>query len=441
MGIPLVTPAPPRDRSARLVLAAVAIALFLHLPASPCAGQETVDQCFACHNRLGGKLGSPAREHFRSVHREAGIGCVTCHGGNPSLPGEDAMNPRYGFRGKPAWKEIPRFCARCHSDIAMMRQYNLRTDQFAEYKTSRHGVLLFEKNDTRVAVCTSCHGKHEIRRKSDTESTVYRTNVPRMCGTCHADPEHMKPYGIPTDQLENFEKGIHGQILAGRVRGENPTLAPNCATCHGVHGAVPPGIGEVSNVCGNCHAVVVGYFRESAHFGASREIGEPKCITCHGNHSNRKPTIRVFSGTGPGECGSCHEKGSKALEFGENVRDLLGALEEGIAEARKELEKATAAGRNVEKLSAAYGNARNRLTEAEPVFHTFSIDRILPLVHESDSFLREASQEIRNFREEQRQRRSVAVYSVTMLLLIAVLLGIKLSMLSKNPSAETDGSG
>lgn len=421
---------------------AAALALFAALFASPAAAvQEKVDQCFACHNRLGGKLGAPAKEHIGSVHREAGVACVTCHGGNPSLPTEEGMDRRYGFRGKPATRDIPEFCARCHSDVTMMRQYNLRTDQLAEYRTSRHGRLLYEKNDTRVAVCTSCHGRHEIRRKSDPESPVYRTNVPRMCGTCHADPAYMKPYGIPTDQRENFENGIHGRILAGKIRRENPTLAPNCATCHGVHGAAPPGVGEVANVCGGCHAVVAGYFRESAHFAAAREIGEPKCITCHGNHSNRRPTIRVFSGSGPGECGFCHEKGSKPLQFAENVRDLLGALEEGVAEYQKELDAATAAGRNVDKLKEAHENARNRLTEVEPVFHTFSLDRVLPLIHESDSFLREARQEIGNFREEQRQRRSVAVYSVTMLLLIAALLGVKLALLPKHPRAGDVNTG
>ncbi len=438
-----MTPASRPERTAAWRSAGAALALLLLLPLlpSPSAGREKIDHCFSCHNRLGGRLGAPAKEHFRSVHREAGVTCVTCHGGNPSLPDEEGMDPRNGFRGKPAHQEIPRFCARCHSDIAMMRQYNLRTDQLAEYNTSRHGRLLVEKNDTKVAVCTSCHGKHEIRRMSDPDSTVYHTNVPRTCGTCHADPEYMKPYGIPTDQLANFEKGIHGRTLAGKVRGENPTLAPNCATCHGVHGAAPPGVGEVANVCGTCHAIVAGYFRESAHFAAAREIGEPKCITCHGNHSNRKPTIEVFSGTESGECGSCHEKGSEALTFGENVRDLLGSLEEGIAESGKELAEATAAGRNVDNLKAAYENAHNKLIEAEPVFHTFSLDRILPLVHASDSFLREARQEIENFREEKRQRRSVAIYSVTMLLLIAVLLGVRLAQLPKSPPPGTDKLG
>ena len=436
----MIQAVPPR-RSGATMSAAAALALFATVLLSPAAAQEKVDQCFACHNRLGGKLGAPAKEHFRSVHREAGVACVTCHGGDSSLPTEEGMSPRHGFRGKPAARDIPQFCARCHSDITMMRQYNLRTDQLAEYRTSRHGRLLYEKNDTRVALCTSCHGKHEIRRKADTNSTVYRTNVPRMCGKCHADAEYMKPYGIPTDQLANYENGVHGQILAGKVRRENPTLAPNCATCHGIHGASPPGFGEVANVCGSCHAVVAGYYRDSAHFASAREVGEPKCITCHGNHDNRRPTIKVFSGSGPGECGFCHEKGSKALQYAENVRDLLGALEGGVAEVQKELDAATSAGRNVDRLKASYENARNRLTEVEPVFHTFSLDRILPLIHESDTFLGEARQEIRNFREEKRQRRSVAVYSVGMLLLIAVLLGIRLAQLPKHPPGGEEKTG
>jgi predicted nucleic acid-binding Zn ribbon protein len=95
----------------------------------------------------------------------------------------------------------------------------------------------------------------------------------------------------------------------------------------------------------------------------------------------------------------------------------------------------------VDKLKAAHENARNRLTEVEPVFHTFSLDRVLPLIHESDTFLGEARQEIRNFREEKRQRRSVAVYSLGMLLLIAVLLGIRLAQLPKQRPGGDEKTG
>ncbi|MBI5419242.1 MAG: cytochrome c3 family protein [Deltaproteobacteria bacterium] len=420
-------------RTFRRFSLAVLVAGFLAFPGSLPAAEEAANSCFSCHNRLGGRLGPPAREFFSSVHREAGLTCVSCHGGNPSLPGEESMSPKYGFRGKPAERQVPELCARCHSNIAMMRQYNLRTDQLAEYRTSVHGRLLYEKNDANVAVCTSCHGKHDIRRRTDPQSAVFRSNVPATCGKCHADPEKMKPYKIPTDQLADFEKGVHGRILSGKIEGKNPALAPNCATCHGVHGATPPGIREVANVCGNCHSQVASYFRESPHFTAVREVGEPKCVTCHGNHSNRVPTLKVFSGTGPGECGSCHEPDSKAIEFARNVRDLLSGLESGIEEIGKDLSEAETSGRNIDRLKSALDKARNKLTEAGPVIHTFSIERILPLVQESDAFLRTARQEIRNIQDEQRQRRAVAAYAVTMLVLIAALLGVKLALLPRTP--------
>lgn len=413
-------------------MVALAAALFLLLPAAA-AARESVNQCFACHSRLGGTLGAPAREHFKSVHREAGVTCVTCHGGNPSLPGEEGMSPRHGFRGKPSVREIPAFCARCHSDSARMRQYNLPTDQLAEYRSSRHGMLLYGKNDTRAAVCTSCHGKHDIRRKRDPQSPVFRTHVPGTCGKCHADPEYMKPYGIPVGQLADFEKGVHGRILAGKIPGKNPSIAPSCATCHGVHGAVPPGVAEVANVCGNCHGIVAGHFRESPHARALQEVGEPKCVTCHGNHSNRNPSLTILAGAGPGECGSCHEQGSAALEFAGNVGALTGALEARMGKIREELDAAVESGRNVDALRIAADSARNKMIEIEPVFHTFSIDRILPLVHQADFHLRDAQAEVDAIREEGRQRRSVALYAVSMLLAIAVLLGIRLYLLPGNP--------
>ncbi|MBM2828809.1 MAG: hypothetical protein HW408_1341 [Actinobacteria bacterium] len=405
------------------------------------AAEDPASSCVSCHAKLGGKLGPPAREFPLSVHREAGLTCVTCHGGNPALPGEESMSPKHGFRGKPSRKQIPEFCARCHSSIAMMRQYNLRTDQFAEYRTSIHGKLLFERNDPGVAVCTSCHGMHEIRRKSDPKSHVSHSNVPATCGRCHADAAMMKPYRIPTSQMEDFEKGVHGRILAGKIQGKNPNIAPNCATCHGIHGATPPGVREVANVCGACHSAVVGYFRESAHFTAIREGGGPKCVTCHGNHSNRKPTLQVFSGTEQGECGSCHKPDSAALDFARNAQSLLGNLDNTINEIQKDLVYAERSGRNIEKLKQELDNARYKVTEAGPVIHAFAIERILPIVQEADAHIRKARQEIQDFQAELQQRRKVAAYAVSMLLLIAALLWVKLKLLPKASPPGEDNQG
>ena len=71
----------------------------------------------------------------------------------------------------------------------------------------------------------------------------------KTCSRCHSDAEYMKPYGIPTDQFANYTTSVHHEALT--VNGD--LSAPTCTTCHGNHGAVPPGVDKVQNVCGTCH--------------------------------------------------------------------------------------------------------------------------------------------------------------------------------------------
>ena len=76
-----------------------------------------------------------------------------------------------------------------------------------------------------------------------------------MCGSCHADVERMRAYGLPTDQYAKYLSSVHGQRLLPRghpgrglhrlswrprhqegVRPDSPVFAPNvpalCASCH-----------------------------------------------------------------------------------------------------------------------------------------------------------------------------------------------------------------
>jgi len=133
------------------------------------------DNCAVCHRGLNDKrLSEPAVLFSDDIHREKGLGCADCHGGDKSREGVDAMDPRRGYIAKPPRERIPQICARCHADAEFMRRYNpaIRVDQFAEYQTSVHGRRLFEHRDTKVATCASCHSPHSIRPASDPKSTV-----------------------------------------------------------------------------------------------------------------------------------------------------------------------------------------------------------------------------------------------------------------------------
>jgi cytochrome c553 len=74
---------------------------------------------------------------------------------------------------------------------------------------------------------------------------------------------------------------VHGEAL---LEDADPN-APNCARCHGVHGASPPGFGDVAKVCGQCHASARLFFERSVHKEAMDAAGLPECASCHGNHA------------------------------------------------------------------------------------------------------------------------------------------------------------
>ena len=64
-----------------------------------------------------------------------------------------AHSPDHGWQNVPKAREIPDFCADCHSDVEYMKKYNpkLRVDQLLEYRSSQHGKFLAQ-GDRSVGV-------------------------------------------------------------------------------------------------------------------------------------------------------------------------------------------------------------------------------------------------------------------------------------------------
>jgi hypothetical protein len=256
--------------------------------------------CLACHATLtDARLATPARRFSGpDVHRERGFACVECHGGDPGNSDKArAHDAARGFKGAPIGQAQIATCARCHSDAAVMRRFSpkQRVDQAAEYATSVHGKQL-AAGHTNVATCASCHGPHGIRRVSDAKSPVFPTNVAATCAACHADPRHMAGYALPdgkplpTTQFADYQKSVH---YAALTKG-NDLSAPTCNDCHGNHGATPPGVGAVANVCGTCHAVFAAKFQTSVH----AQIFDKACVEFHSNHAVLKPSDAMLGSTG-----------------------------------------------------------------------------------------------------------------------------------------------
>jgi hypothetical protein len=275
-----------------LLLSAPALAAPAPQPGAEPAPESS---CTVCHAELADDAAEYLREWSRDTHREVGLGCEACHGGDPSLDvaddAEAAMDPARGFKAAPTRLEVADFCASCHSDAQFMKQYNpqARVDQLMEYRTSVHGRGN-ASGDPVPATCIDCHGIHGIRKVASPNSPVFAANVPATCSTCHADADIMRPYDLATDQYQLYLGSVHARALLDR----EDTAAPACNDCHGNHGAAPPGVRSVANVCGQCHGREAKLFRDSFKKEMFDSLDVSECAVCHDNHLVVHPTPELF---------------------------------------------------------------------------------------------------------------------------------------------------
>jgi Cytochrome c3 len=332
------------------------------------AHAQTENTCVDCHSVLDPPLQVTQEQFSRDIHAQKGLTCASCHGGDPTKADMDAMSKAAGFRGKIERRQVPELCGRCHSDTAFMRQYNpsLRTDQLSQYKTSVHGKL-FAKGDPKVAVCTDCHGVHDLRPARDTRSKVHPLHVAQTCSRCHADAAYMKGYSIPTDQFEKYNTSVHHEAMAAR----GDLSAPTCTTCHGNHGAAPPGVDSVQNVCSTCHVFQDQMYKKSSHNAAFQSAGLPGCVVCHGNHGISHPTDAKL-GTGPqAVCMQCHKPGDACDRARAEMLTDLTRLDDAIKNADNVIGVAESSGMEVSQARLDEDQARDALTKARVTIHAF----------------------------------------------------------------------
>jgi predicted CXXCH cytochrome family protein len=337
---------------------------------------EGQNNCLDCHLELEDDLLTPSATAWSNdVHAAAGLTCASCHGGDPEVNVDDgdyerAMDPAKGYIGVPERLQIPVMCGRCHSNASTMRRYdpNLPVDQEAQYRTSVHGERL-SKGDQKVAECASCHRAHGVLAAKDPSSPVYPTRIPETCGKCHGDAQYMSEYGIPTTQLEEYRASVHGEALLAR----GDLGAPSCSSCHGNHGAAPPGLDSVSRVCGTCHAMQRDLFAASPHQEAFQALELPECETCHDNHLVKSPVDEMVGTEDGAICLECHTEGEDAYAIAASMRDRIETLKAAEAGAGELIARASRAGMEVSDGELLLIDAHQSLVEARNLVHSFDL--------------------------------------------------------------------
>lgn len=369
-------------------LTTVAVLFF----SSPSQAQDIESySCMVCH-------GENKVEYLKSIHWEKGMWCADCHGGDPtSLEPEISMSSRAGFTGEPTKRELIFLCGNCHADKKRMRQYGIPTDQLDYYQTSEHGIAFFKKNDLNVAGCVDCHGSHKITSIKDPQNLVFPTNLPQTCAVCHSDKKLMEKYGLPYNTLEEYSSGVHGKALLEK----NDRSAPTCAGCHSSHGAAPPGITEVGNVCGKCHILAESYFVKSPHFEAMQEKKMSQCASCHKHHDIDYPELSMFDQI----CSNCHDPGSGAYKRGQQIKAMILEANEQIDKAKMLMEKARIRGLDVFQYEPDLEQANTDMLQVLPVTHHLILSEVETITSSARTVAGEITASAHNYLESLRMRK------------------------------------
>jgi predicted CXXCH cytochrome family protein len=267
---------------------------------------------------------------------------------------------------------------------------------------------------------------------NDAKSPVFPTNVADTCAKCHADAKRMAGYklpdgsDLPTHQFADYQKSVH---YAALTKG-NDLSAPTCNDCHGNHGATPPGVGAIANVCGTCHTVFAEKFALSVH----QPIFDKGCVECHSNHAVLKPSDTMLAASAPGVCQPCHsgeDKTDKGAAAAASMRGALAQLKGGIDQSGALLLRVKNAGIEVSDEQLALREASSKLTLARTEMHGFDPAKVAPILADGMKIVGSVEDAGQKGVAELRYRRRGLAVSLGAILVFVLALGLKVRQIDR----------
>lgn len=365
-----------------------------------------------------------ASVHGRALSESTdGPSCISCHGIHNITDIHDKHSPVYPT-------DVTKTCAKCHSNPEYMKKFNpgLPVDQYEKYLTSVHGQRT-QSGDPKPATCVSCHSNHLIRPVKDPRSPVYPTNLPLTCAKCHSNKSYMAEYHIPTDQYDNYKQSVHGIALL-----RNSDLsAPACNSCHGNHGAVPPGVTSVASVCGTCHQANADLFDKSAHRAAFAKANLPGCVVCHSNHLVKTPSDAMIGFGHDAVCGECHKNDASDSAATSIIvmKVTFDSLTDGQKNDSSLIARAEQLGMDVSDASYSLKDVNQSLVEARVQIHAFAAGPVLSAAQPGLKIVADVQKSALGAVSEYYFRRKGLGISTLIITLLVVVLFLKIRQIER----------
>jgi len=357
--------------------------------------------------------------------------------------------------------------------------------------------------------CHDCHGGDPTAFEAPAahggtfRGTLGKLESLDVCVSCHGDPDQMRQYGLPADQVAELRTSRHGQLLldAGDLD------APTCSDCHDPHTTLRADDARsgvhplnISTTCARCHedeALMAPYgiptgqvaaHRHSAHGVAlygDQNFAAPTCIGCHGSHAALPPNVREISnvcgrchvtvrqafdqgphGSADGReaplgctachsnhdtervatdriadtCEACHDAGSSEVLLGEEVEQLLLRAEDHLERADHALDELALGGHEISDERFRFVAARTEFRRLETLQHALDLEQMADF----ERLIASASLDIRGKAEvsaEERWEHKLFLLPVWFFALgIVFLAGYRLRRLRAGP-ADQGGAG
>ncbi len=264
------------------------------------------------------------------------------------------------------------------------------------------------KNDihkVRGLSCVDCHGgdatEDDPARSMDPRKGFIgkpkSANIPAFCGKCHSNADFIKKFNpaLRVDQEREYFTSVHGKLLK-----TGDQKVATCISCHGVHG-----IRAIADPQSSVY---------------STNVAET-CAKCHAN-ADYMQGYKIP-----------HDQYDK-YKSSAHANELLAANNNAIAI----LNRAERAGMEVSRPKFELSEAKDSLTNARVLIHSFSIGEVGKVVNPGLEVARKSYRAGENAMAELGFRRKGLVVSLFFILFLAALVYFKIREIEGRQQREFD---